>query len=120
LWENVVGRSKGFWSHFYPKLQTTFPNQLGQVSLETFYKAINKSEPSFVRVEADEVTYNLHIMLRFEIEQALMNDGMAVKALPEFWNSKFEEYLGITPPTDTLGVLQDVHWSSGLVGYFPT
>ncbi|MCC7207533.1 MAG: carboxypeptidase M32 [Anaerolineae bacterium] len=120
LWENIVGRSRGFWSCFYPQLQETFPAQLGNVSLDAFYRAINKVSPSFIRVEADEVTYNLHIMIRFEIETDLLAGKVKVADLPELWNTKYQEYLGITPPTDTLGVLQDVHWSSGLVGYFPT
>jgi carboxypeptidase Taq len=120
LWENIVGRSRPFWSHFYSKLQETFPAQLGNVSLDAFYGAINKVTPSFIRVEADEVTYNLHTMIRFEIETDLLTDRVKVADLPHIWNAKYQEYLGVTPPTDTLGVLQDVHWSSGLVGYFPT
>ncbi len=120
LWENLVGRSRGFWTHFYPELQATFPAQLGHVDLETFYRAVNKVKPSFVRVEADEVTYNLHIMLRFELEQELLEGKVKVADLPEAWNAILRAYLGITPPSDTLGVLQDVHWSSGLFGYFAT
>ena len=120
LWENVLGRSKPFWQYYYPKLQEFFPDQLNTVSLEIFYGAINKVEPSFIRVEADEVTYNLHIFLRFELEQALLKQQLQVADLPDAWNAKMEEYLGITPPTDALGVLQDVHWSAGLIGYFPT
>jgi carboxypeptidase Taq len=120
LWENLVGRSRGFWTHFYPELQATFPAQLGQVDLETFYRAVNKVKPSFIRVEADEVTYNLHIMLRFELEQELLEGKVKVADLPDAWNARMQAYLGVTPPTDTLGVLQDVHWSSGLFGYFAT
>ena len=121
LWENIVGRSRGFWQYFYPDLQQLFPGQLGSISLETFYKAINAVSRSLVRVEADEVTYNLHIMLRFEMENALLEGKLAVKDAPDAWNTKMEEYLGITPPDDGKeGVLQDIHWSSGLVGYFPT
>lgn len=120
LWENVVGRSKPFWQHYYAKLQQVFPNQLGGVAMETFYGAINKVEPSFIRVEADEVTYNLHIFIRFELEQALLKQEIKVADLPEAWNAKVTDYLGITPPNDALGVLQDVHWSAGLIGYFPT
>jgi len=120
LWENLVGRSWPFWVRFYGRLQETFPAQLGGVSLETFYRAINKVEPSLIRVEADEATYNLHIMLRFELEKALMEDNLPVDDLPAVWNDKMQEYLGITPPNDAQGVLQDVHWSAGLVGYFPT
>ncbi len=119
-YENLVGRSMPFWQHFYPRLQEFFPSQLGNIDLGTFYKGINKVEPSLIRVEADEATYNLHIMLRLEIEIALMEGTLAVKDLPEVWNARMEEYLGITPPNDKLGVLQDVHWSSGYIGYFST
>lgn len=118
-WENIVGRSKAFWSRYLPMLEEKFPG-LEKADLDTFYKAINKVEPSFIRVEADEVTYNLHIMVRFEVECALLNQELAVKDLPEFWNAKYQEYLGITPESDTVGCLQDVHWSQGSVGYFPT
>jgi carboxypeptidase Taq len=120
LWENIIGRSKPFWKFFYPKLQKAFPAQLDGVSLESYYRAINKVEPSFIRTESDEATYNLHIMLRLELEIALMEGSLAVKDLPEAWNVRMQEYLGIVPPNDRLGVLQDVHWSSGLMGYFPT
>ena len=120
LWENVVGRSKPFWNYYYPKLQEFFPQQLNTVSLDHFYGAINKVEPSFIRVEADEVTYSLHIFLRFELEQALLNQKLKVTDLPEAWNSKMQDYLGITPPDDAQGVLQDVHWAAGMFGYFPT
>ncbi|MGH2593981.1 MAG: carboxypeptidase M32 [Anaerolineae bacterium] len=120
LWENLVGRSRGFWTHFYPTLQKIFPARLGSVSLDTFYRAINKVKPSFIRVEADEVTYSLHIMLRFELEQELLEGKVKIADLPEVWNTRMTEYLGITPPSDTLGVLQDIHWSSGLIGYFAT
>ncbi|MGL4608350.1 MAG: carboxypeptidase M32, partial [Trueperaceae bacterium] len=120
MWENLVGRSKPFWHWAYPTLQKTFPKQLKKVSLETFYAAINKVSPSFIRVEADEVTYNLHVMVRFEIELALLEGSLKIKDLPEVWNAKYQDYLGITPKTDTEGCLQDVHWSFGLVGYFPT
>jgi carboxypeptidase Taq len=120
MWENLVGRSYPFWQHFYPRLQEYFPSQLGNVSLDLFYKGINKVQPSLIRVEADEATYNLHIMLRLELEIALMEGSVAVKDLPEVWNTRFQEYLGITPPNDTQGVLQDVHWSGGMVGYFST
>jgi carboxypeptidase Taq len=120
LWENLVGRSKPFWQWAYPRLQATFPKQLKKVARETFYSAINKVEPSFIRVEADEVTYNLHVMVRFELELALLEDSLKVKDLPEAWNAKYQEYLGIMPPDDAQGCLQDVHWSFGLIGYFPT
>jgi carboxypeptidase Taq len=120
MWENLVGRSRAFWVGFYPRLQETFPSQLGEVDLETFYRAINKVQPSLIRVEADEATYNLHVMLRFELEIALMEGTLAPADLPEAWNAKFQEFLGLTPPDDAQGVLQDVHWSAGMIGYFPT
>jgi carboxypeptidase Taq len=119
LWENLVGRSMPMWEHFYPRLQKVFP-QLKDVSLEAFYKGINKVQPSLIRVEADEATYNLHIMLRMEIEIALLEGQAKVKDLPELWNSKMKEYLGVTPPNDIQGVMQDIHWSSGMIGYFST
>lgn len=120
MWENVVGRSRDFWQYYYPRLQEYFPMQLGMVSLEQFYQAINKVEPSFIRVEADELTYNMHIFLRFELEQDLVEQRLAIKDLPAAWNAKMQEYLGLIPPDDSLGVLQDVHWSGGAIGYFPT
>lgn len=110
LWENIVGRSRGFWTHYYPKLQEIFPQQLNNVTLDTFYRAINKVQPSPVRVDADEVTYNLHVMLRFEFELALLEGTLAVKDLPAAWNARMESDLGITPPNDSDGVLQDIHW----------
>jgi len=118
--ENLVGRSLAFWEYFYPKLQAIFANQLGNVNLSQFYKGINKVEPSLIRVEADEATYNLHIMLRLEIEIALMENKLDTKDLPEVWNVRMLEFLGIQPPSDTLGVLQDIHWSWGMIGYFST
>ena len=120
MWENLVGRSLPFWKFFYPLMQARFPEQLAKIDLETFYRAINKVEPSLIRVEADEATYNLHIMLRLEIEIALMEGALEVKDLPQAWNARMQEYLGIVPPNDALGVLQDVHWSWGMIGYFPT
>lgn len=120
MWENLVGRSLEFWTFFYPQLQALHPQHLSKVSLEKYYKGINKVEPSLIRVEADEATYNLHIMLRLEIEIALMEGKLAVKDLPDYWNQKMKEYLGITPPNDAKGVLQDIHWSGGSFGYFPT
>ncbi len=120
LWENIVGRSRPFWTFFFPVLQSYFPQHLGKVDLDTFYRAINRVEPSFIRVEADEATYNLHILIRFELEADLVSGKIKVPDLPEAWNAKYKDYLGIVPPTDTLGVLQDVHWSNGLIGYFPT
>lgn len=120
MYENLLGRSMPFWEFYYPRLQDTFPAQLGNVSLEDFYRGINKVEPSLIRVEADEATYNLHVMLRLELEIALMERSLEVKDLPEAWNAKMEQFLGVTPPNDADGVLQDVHWSSGLIGYFST
>lgn len=120
LWENVVGRSRGFWEGAYPWLQRAFPGAFDKVRLDTFYAAINRVEPSFIRVEADEVTYNLHVMVRFELEQALLGGELEVRDLPEAWNARYAEFLGVTPPNDAVGVLQDVHWSIGLFGYFPT
>ena len=120
MWENLVGRSLPFWEHFYPMLKKTFPAQLDGVSLKSFYKAINKVEPSLIRVNADEATYNLHIMLRLELEIGMVEGTIAVKDLPEIWNTKMKEYLGIVPPDDAKGVLQDIHWSGGAIGYFST
>jgi carboxypeptidase Taq len=120
LWENLVGRSRAFWYRHFPSLRDYFPAQLADVDWETFYQAVNRVQPSLIRVEADEVTYNLHIMLRVEIEMGLMDGSLTVDRLPEVWNAKMEEYLGITPPVDSQGVLQDVHWSSGYIGSFPT
>ena len=120
MWENQVGRSRAFWGHFYAAAQKAFPAALGDVELNKFYDAINDVRPSLIRVEADEVTYNLHILIRFELEQALIEDQLQVADLPTAWNEKYEHYLGITPPNNADGVLQDVHWSAGLIGYFPT
>jgi carboxypeptidase Taq len=120
MWENLVGRSLPFWEHFYPSFKKTFSSQLDGVSLKSFYKAINKVEPSLIRVNADEATYNLHIMLRLELEIGMVEGTIAVKDLPELWNTKMQEYLGITPPDDAKGVLQDIHWSGGAIGYFST
>jgi carboxypeptidase Taq len=120
LWENLVGRSRGFWSWFYPQLQAAFPAQLGNVDVQAFYRAINKVRPTFIRVEADELTYNLHTMLRFELEMDLLEGRLEARHAPEAWNDKVGEYLGLEVTEDRLGVLQDTHWSSGLVGYFPT
>jgi carboxypeptidase Taq len=120
MWENFVGRSLPFWTAFYPRLKELFPEALGDVPLDEFYRAINTVEPSLIRVEADEATYNLHIMLRFELEMELMAGTLAVQDLPEAWNARMRDYLGVTPPDDAKGVLQDVHWSFGGFGYFPT
>lgn len=120
MWENIVGRSFPFWEHFYPALKKLFPSQLDGVGVRAFYKGINKVEPSFIRVNADEATYNLHIMLRLELEIAMVEGKVNVKDLPEIWNAKMQEYLGVVPPNDAKGVLQDVHWSGGSIGYFST
>ncbi len=115
LWENVVGRSRGFWNFFYPELQKTFPN-MKKVKAEVFYRAINKVERSLIRTDADEVTYNLHIMLRFDFELQMLEGSLEVKELPEAWRERFQADLGVTPPDDKDGVLQDVHWFNGFVG----
>ena len=120
LWENLVGRSRAFWSFYYSGLQKTFPETLGAVNPEAFYRAINEVRPSEIRVEADELTYNLHILLRFELELDLLEGNLSVSELPAAWNARMEEYLGVTPENDAKGVLQDVHWAAGLFGYFPT
>ena len=116
LWENVVGRSRGFWEHFYPRLRDTFPDQLASVPPEAFYRAINKVERSLIRTDADEVTYNLHVMMRFDLELAMLEGRLAVKDLPEAWRARFAADFGITPPDDRDGCLQDVHWYAGSVG----
>ncbi len=120
LWENVVGRSLPFWRWFYPRVQETFPEQLADVPLERFHRAVNRVRRSFVRVDADETSYGLHVILRFELEQELISGRLAVKDLPDAWNSRFEELVGLSVPNDALGVLQDAHWSGGGFGYFPT
>jgi carboxypeptidase Taq len=120
MWENLVGRSLPFWEHFYPEFQKLFPAQVGNVDLQTFYKGINKVESSLIRVNADEATYNMHIMLRLELEIGMVEGTVKVKDLPEIWNAKMDEYLGIVPPNDAKGVLQDIHWSGGTLGYFST
>jgi len=116
LWENVVGRSRGFWEYFYPELQKTFPEQLEDVSLETFHRAVNKVERSLIRTDADEVTYNLHVMLRFDFELKMLEGKLAVKDLPEAWHERFKADFGICAPNDRDGVLQDVHWFASVIG----
>lgn len=116
LWENLVGRSRGFWAFFYPRLQAVFPDPLGPVSLNTFYRAINKVERSLIRTDADEVTYNLHVLIRFELELALLEGRLAVRDLPEAWRERYDADLGITPPDDRDGILQDVHWFAFTIG----
>ena len=119
-WENMVGRGRPFWNLFYPRLQSLFGGQLSDVSLDEFYRGINRVEPSLIRVEADEVTYSLHIILRFELEKALLSGELQVDDLPTAWNDRMKELLGVAPENDADGVLQDIHWSAGLFGYFPT
>lgn len=120
LWENCVGRSTDFWHYFYPVLQEYFPKQLAKVSVDEFYKACNKVEPSLIRTEADELTYHFHVMIRYEIEKSLIEGTLDPMSLPEKWNEMYHRYLGVTPDGDKTGVLQDVHWSHGSFGYFPT
>jgi len=121
LWENMVGRSRAFWEHFYPRAQGHhFPESLTGVPLDDFFFAVNEAKPTLIRVEADEVTYNLHILIRFELELELLEDRLPVAELPAAWNAKYRDYLGIEPPNNAQGVLQDVHWSGGAIGYFPT
>ncbi len=120
MWENLVGRSRAFWEHFFPEAQRRFPAALGDVSLDAFYFALNDVRPSLIRIEADEATYNLHILIRFELERAILDDQLRPADLPSAWNEKYRDYLGLLPPNDAQGVLQNVHWSAGLIGYFPT
>jgi carboxypeptidase Taq len=120
LWENFVGRSRAFWDYGFPRARIVFPEALDGVSLDAFVFAINDARPSLIRVDADETTYNLHILLRFELEQALISGDLSVEELPAAWNEGMERYLGITPPDDAQGCLQDIHWSGGSFGYFPT
>ncbi|GIM46691.1 carboxypeptidase M32 [Collibacillus ludicampi] len=120
FWENIIGRSYEFWQCFYRDLVRAFPAQLSDVSLDAFYRGINVVEPSLIRIEADEVTYNLHIMIRYEIEKGLIQGDIRVADLPEIWADKMKDYLGIVPKNDAEGVLQDVHWSGGSFGYFPS
>jgi carboxypeptidase Taq len=118
--ENLVGRSRVFWQAHFPSLQALFPEQLGKHTVEDFYRAINKVQPSFIRVEADELTYNLHVILRFELERELVAGELPVAEVPARWNQLMQEFLGITPADDAQGCLQDIHWSMGAIGYFPT
>jgi len=120
LWENVVGRSRGFWSHFFPKYAALFPAQLEGVSLDEFLREVNRVERSFVRVEADEVTYNLHIVLRYELELELIRGNLQAADLERAWNEKTKDLLGLEVKAVGQGVLQDVHWAYGEFGYFPT
>lgn len=120
LWENLVGRSRSFWKHYFPIAQQYFSQSLGDVKETEFYEAVNCVRPSLIRVEADEATYNLHIAIRFELERDLISDNLPLADLPTAWNQKYQQYLGVASETDADGVLQDVHWSAGLFGYFPT
>ena len=120
LWENVVGRSLPFWRWFYPRVQEAFPDHFAAVSLEQFHRAVNRAQRGFVRVDADETTYGLHVILRFELEQELISGRLSVADLPDAWNTRFHELMGLDVPNDRLGVLQDSHWSGGSFGYFPT
>ena len=120
MWENMIGRSREFWEYYLPQLQRRFPQQLSRIDVDRFYAAVNQVEASFIRVEADEITYNLHILLRFELEKALVEEELSVPDLPAAWNERMRQSLGIEPESAAQGVLQDVHWSFGLIGYFPT
>ncbi|MCW3073573.1 MAG: carboxypeptidase [Flaviaesturariibacter sp.] len=120
LWENNVGRSERFWEHYFPKLKAHFPEQFGEVDLLTFYKGINKVAPSLVRTEADEITYHFHVFIRYELEKNLIEGLLTTKDIPAYWNEQYKKWLGVTVPDDKRGCLQDVHWSHGSFGYFPT
>jgi carboxypeptidase Taq len=120
LWENIVGRSRGFWKHYLPILKEHFPGQFDAFDVERIYRIVNRVKPGFIRVESDELTYNLHIFIRFEIEKDMVAGAVPVHDIPELWNSKYREYLGINPPNDAQGCLQDIHWAHGSIGYFPT
>jgi carboxypeptidase Taq len=120
LWENLVGRSVPFWRFFYPKVQATFAEQLGGVELDRFLAGINRVQPSLIRIKADEVTYGMHVILRFELERDIVNERVELNDLPEVWSTRMHEYLGVDVPDDAHGVLQDTHWAVGLIGYFPT
>src|SRR5207248_2441845 len=120
LWENQVGRGRPFWDHFFPRLKQTFPTALAGMPIDAFFFAVNDVRPSLIRVEADEATYNLHIALRFELELALLSGDLTVVDLPGAWNERFKALLGLDVPDDSRGCLQDIHWSFGGIGYFPT
>lgn len=120
LWENFVARSRPFWKHFLPKARSAFHDALNGVTDDDWYFAVNDVRPSLIRTESDETTNNLHILMRFELEQALLNDELRPKDLPAAWDQKMQQYLGLTPPNDAKGCLQDIHWSGGAIGYFPT
>ena len=120
MWENMVGRSLPFWRFFFPQLQASFPDACGSASLEDWYRSVNWVEPSLIRVEADEATYNLHVILRFELEQELLEGSLDLAELPAIWNQRMQDYLGVEPSNDAVGVLQDMHWAVGAIGYFST
>ena len=120
LWENAVARGRAFWAYWFPMARNIFHEALADVTLDAFHAAVNHVAPSLIRVQADEATYNLHIIVRFELEQALLTGDLAVADLPAAWNQKYRETLGVTPRNDAEGCLQDIHWSAGLIGYFPT
>jgi carboxypeptidase Taq len=119
LWENAIGRSEAYWQGQFAAVQQAFPEHFAAIEAATFARALNRVKPSLIRIEADEVTYNLHIIVRYELEKAMINGDLAIESLPGRWNAKYREYLGIEPSSDTEGVLQDIHWSSGF-GYFPS
>jgi carboxypeptidase Taq len=120
LWENNVGRSNSFWQYYYPGLQQQFPQQFGHIDLNTFYKGINKVQPSLVRTEADEITYHFHVYIRYELEKRLIDGSLSTADIPAFWNEQYKKLMDISVPDDKQGCLQDVHWSHGSFGYFPT
>lgn len=120
IWENIVGRSREFWVYFFPQLQSIFREETDGITLDQFYGAMNRVSPSYIRVEADEATYNLHIMLRFELERAIIKGDIKVADIPGEWNKRFKEYLGLEVDKDSNGCLQDIHWAHGIFGYFPT
>jgi carboxypeptidase Taq len=120
MWENVVGRGRPFWAYWFPIARQVFREALGDVRPDDFYFAVNEVRPSLIRVQADEVTYNLHVLIRFELERAVLSGDLPVEDLPGAWNEKYSKYLGVTPRDDAEGCLQDIHWSAGLIGYFPT
>jgi carboxypeptidase Taq len=120
IWENCVGRGEAFWKYYFPKLQQYFPQQFSNVSFEQFTQAINKVQPSLIRTEADELTYHFHVMVRYELEKHLLDGSLQVKDIPGYWNEQYKKLLGVDVPDDKRGCLQDVHWSHGSFGYFPT
>ncbi len=120
FWENNIGRSAAFWNFFFPKLQQAFPQQLTKIHAHDFYKAANRVTPSLIRIQADELTYHFHIMIRYEVEKSIFEGKLTVNELPDYWNKHYKAYLGLDVPNDAQGILQDVHWCHGGFGYFPT